>query len=115
MTLWTKQIAACVSGYATGLHAAVGPKHHVASPLGAWLLLASACAVASASFRRTVSLVGQLRLADECPADMDGCIRRGSLAWQRARCGCYLSCLRRRCGGREVGPAARVRRPSGRD
>ena len=34
------QIAACVSGYAARLHAVVGPKHHVVSALGAWLLLA---------------------------------------------------------------------------
>ena len=29
-----------VAGYARRLHAAAGPGHHVASPLGAWLLLA---------------------------------------------------------------------------
>lgn len=40
MTLPASQIAACVSGYAARLHAVVGPKHHVVSALGAWLLLA---------------------------------------------------------------------------
>jgi hypothetical protein len=33
-------VAAWVSGYAARLHAAIGARHHVASPLGAWLLLA---------------------------------------------------------------------------
>ncbi len=35
-------LADCVSGYAARLHAATGPGHQVASPLGAWLLLALA-------------------------------------------------------------------------
>jgi hypothetical protein len=38
----TCDVAACVSGYASRLHAAIGDAHHVASPLGAWLLLALA-------------------------------------------------------------------------
>ena len=42
MTLATSQLAACVSGYAARLHASIGNRHHVASPLGAWLLLALA-------------------------------------------------------------------------
>ncbi len=37
-----------VAGYARRLHAAAGSGHHVASPLGAWLLLAL-CAPAAAS------------------------------------------------------------------
>jgi hypothetical protein len=42
MTAQANQVAACVSGYAARLHAAIGTGHHVASPLGAWLLLALA-------------------------------------------------------------------------
>jgi hypothetical protein len=42
MSVQTSQIARCVSGYAERLHAAIGTDHHVASPLGAWLLLALA-------------------------------------------------------------------------
>jgi hypothetical protein len=38
----TCDVAACVTGYAARLHAAIGDRHHVASPLGAWLLLALA-------------------------------------------------------------------------
>lgn len=42
MTLTTGRLDACVTGYAARLHAAIGARHHVASPLGAWLLLALA-------------------------------------------------------------------------
>ncbi len=38
----TSGFASCVAGYAARLHAAAGTRHHVASPLGAWLLLALA-------------------------------------------------------------------------
>ncbi len=36
----TAALADAVAGYASRFHAAVGARHHVASPLGAWLLLA---------------------------------------------------------------------------
>jgi len=42
----TASIAAALSGYARRVHAVAGSRHHVASPLGAWLLLAL-CAPAS--------------------------------------------------------------------
>jgi hypothetical protein len=42
VTLALSDLAACVTGYAARLHAAIGARHHVASPLGAWLLLALA-------------------------------------------------------------------------
>jgi len=38
----TSRVAGCVARYAVRLHAVAGPGHHVASPLGAWLLLALA-------------------------------------------------------------------------
>jgi hypothetical protein len=46
VTLTATDVAAALSGYARRLHALAGPRHHVASPLGAWLLLAL-CAPAS--------------------------------------------------------------------
>lgn len=42
MRLEPSRIAACVTGYAARLHASIGARHHVASPFGAWLLLALA-------------------------------------------------------------------------
>src|SRR5689334_20336821 len=36
----TDALAEALTAYAGRFHAAVGPRHHVASPLGAWLLLA---------------------------------------------------------------------------
>jgi hypothetical protein len=42
MSIQVTDVAACVSGYAARLHAAIGTRHHVASPLGAWLVLALA-------------------------------------------------------------------------
>jgi hypothetical protein len=46
VTLTAEEVAAPVAGYAQRLHATAGDRHHVASPLGAWLLLAL-CATAS--------------------------------------------------------------------
>jgi hypothetical protein len=46
MTLTAADVAVPVAGYAQRLHATAGARHHVASPLGAWLLLAL-CATAS--------------------------------------------------------------------
>jgi hypothetical protein len=46
VALTATDIAVPLSGYARRLHAVAGPRHHVASPLGAWLLLAL-CAPAS--------------------------------------------------------------------
>jgi hypothetical protein len=40
VTLTSADVAAPVARYAARLHALAGPRHHVASPLGAWLLLA---------------------------------------------------------------------------
>jgi hypothetical protein len=46
VTLTATDVAVPLAGYARRLHALAGPRHHVASPLGAWLLLAL-CAPAS--------------------------------------------------------------------
>jgi hypothetical protein len=40
MTAPPSLVADCVAGYSTRLQAVIGTAHHVASPLGAWLLLA---------------------------------------------------------------------------
>jgi hypothetical protein len=42
MTVPASVLADCISGYAARLQAVIGGRHHVASPLGAWLLLALA-------------------------------------------------------------------------
>jgi hypothetical protein len=46
VSLTAARAAVPLAGYARRLHALAGPRHHVASPLGAWLLLAL-CAPAS--------------------------------------------------------------------
>jgi hypothetical protein len=61
------QLAECVSAYARRLHAAAGPGHHVASPLGAWLLLAL-CGPASAGADRDT-------LAEVLGCDVDAAAR----------------------------------------
>ncbi len=53
MTLTATDIAVPLAGYARRLHALAGPRHHVASPLGAWLLLAL-CAPASQGETREI-------------------------------------------------------------
>jgi len=70
MTMATDQLAACVAGYAARLHAAIGARHHVASPLGAWLILALA-GPASAGADRAA-------LADVLGCDVDAAARAAS-------------------------------------
>lgn len=55
MPVNTSQVADCVSGYAARLHAAIGAKHQVASPLGAWLLLALVGPASSGASRQTLT------------------------------------------------------------
>ena len=43
--------------YAARLHAAIGDRHHVASPLGAWLLLALAAPAATGAVRAELAEV----------------------------------------------------------
>jgi len=57
MTAETSLVADCVAGYAARLHAVIGAKHHVASPLGAWLLLALAAPASSGTDRDTLTEV----------------------------------------------------------
>jgi len=57
------KVARSVARYAATFHAAVGDRHHVASPLGAWLLLALAAPAATGQLRE--------RLADLLGADIE--------------------------------------------
>ena len=67
MTLALSDLAACVTGYAARLHAAIGARHHVASPLGAWLLLALAGPASTGGDRAT--------LTDVLGCDIDVAVR----------------------------------------
>jgi hypothetical protein len=57
MTTSVGLVAGCVDRYATRLHAAAGERHHVASPLGAWLLLALAAPASAGEDRETLTEV----------------------------------------------------------
>src|SRR5262245_46451235 len=54
MTVAAADLAGLVSGYARRFHAVIGSRHHVASPLGAWLLLALCAPAASGAERRAL-------------------------------------------------------------
>ena len=51
MTASPSLVAGCVAGYAARLQAVIGARHHVASPLGAWLLLALAAPASTGADR----------------------------------------------------------------
>jgi hypothetical protein len=55
MTLTQSDVVASVAGYAARLHTAIGARHHVASPLGAWLLLALAGPASTGADRATLA------------------------------------------------------------
>lgn len=55
MTAQTDVVADCVARYAARLHAGVGARHHVASPLGAWLLLALAAPASQGGDREVLT------------------------------------------------------------
>lgn len=57
MSVSTGLVADCVTRYAARLHAAAGDRHHVASPLGAWLLLALAAPASTGEDRATLTAV----------------------------------------------------------
>jgi len=50
-------VADCVAGYSARLQAVIGAAHHVASPLGAWLLLALAAPASTGTDRDTLTEV----------------------------------------------------------
>jgi hypothetical protein len=53
----TSLVADCVAGYSARLHAVIGDTHHVASPLGAWLLLALAAPASTGADRARLTEV----------------------------------------------------------
>jgi hypothetical protein len=57
MTAPPNLVADCVTAYAARLHAAIGERHRVASPLGAWLLLALAAPASTGRDRETLTEV----------------------------------------------------------
>ena len=57
MTTTVSDLSTCVSAYAARLHAVSGERHHVASPLGAWLLLALAGPASSGADRAALTQV----------------------------------------------------------
>jgi hypothetical protein len=57
MTASPSLVAGCVAGYAARLQAVIGARHHVASPLGAWLLLALAAPASTGADRDTLTEV----------------------------------------------------------
>jgi hypothetical protein len=57
MAMGTCDLAGCVTGYAARLHAAIGTGHQVASPLGAWILLALAGPASAGADRVTLTEV----------------------------------------------------------
>jgi hypothetical protein len=57
MTTTLTDLAAPIAGYARRLHEVIGDGHHVASPLGAWLLLALACPASTGAERETLTEV----------------------------------------------------------
>lgn len=71
MTVSTSQIAECVSAYAARLHAVIGSRHHVASPLGAWLVLALAGPASDGDDRTVLSAVIGCDVTDAAQAAAD--------------------------------------------
>lgn len=57
MHIQASPVATWVSGYAARLHEAIGTRHHVASPLGAWLLLALAAPASTGADRTALTAV----------------------------------------------------------
>ncbi len=57
MTARPSLVASCVAAYSARLQAVIGATHHVASPLGAWLLLALAAPASTGTDRDTLTEV----------------------------------------------------------
>jgi hypothetical protein len=86
----TPDLARCVAGYAVRLHAAAGRRHHVASPLGAWLLLALAAPASAGDDRALLTDVlgcdsdTAARLAGQLLAHPHPVVASAAAAWTRA-------------------------------
>jgi hypothetical protein len=55
MTLTATDVTTAIAGYARRFHAVAGARHHVGSPLGAWLLLALCAPAAEGETRRILN------------------------------------------------------------
>jgi hypothetical protein len=71
MSVQASQVAVCVSGYAARLHAAIGTGHDVASPLGAWLVLALAGPASTGADRTALTEVLGCDVEDAAQAAAD--------------------------------------------
>jgi hypothetical protein len=89
-----------VAAYALRLHAAAGDRHHVVSPLGAWLLVALAAPLASDSDRKRLeSVLGcdaetARRAADELLANPHQALALAFATWHRGDIGAGLEAWR---------------------
>lgn len=89
MTGATVDLAGCLAGYARRFHAALPPGHQVASPLGAWLLLALAAPAAHGRAREELTEVlgadvdAAGRTAAELLADPHPLVAAAAAAWHR--------------------------------
>jgi hypothetical protein len=78
-----------VSRYAERFHAAVGDRHHVASPLGAWMLLALAAPAATGRLRQELETVlgteadAAAALAAVLLVEAHPLVHTGAAAWHR--------------------------------
>ncbi|HEY7325450.1 MAG TPA: hypothetical protein VH520_11560 [Streptosporangiaceae bacterium] len=87
MTVSEGLAADCVARYARRLHAAAGERHHIASPLGAWLLLALAAPASTGEDRDTLaSVLGcdvdtAARAATELLADPHPLVAAAAAVW----------------------------------
>lgn len=84
------ELARCVTGYAARLHAAAGRRHNVASPLGAWLLLALAAPASTGDHRAVLTDVlgcdvdTASRYADQLLAHPYPVVASAAAVWTRA-------------------------------
>jgi hypothetical protein len=91
VTLTAADVAAPVASYAQRLHAAAGDHHHVASPLGAWLLLAlCGPATAGEARRRLDGILGcdsgeAAELAAQLLASPHPAVPAAAAAWSRGQ------------------------------
>ncbi len=84
------RVAGAVCGYARRLHEALGDRHHVASPLGAWLVLALAATAARATEADRLTEVLGLPIAEASAAarrllaDPHPAVAAAAAVWTRA-------------------------------
>ena len=89
MTLTAADVAAPVAGYARRFHASAGARHHVGSPLGAWLLLALCASPSEGKTRQTLSATlgcdpaAAADLAAELLARPDPQVPAAAAVWHR--------------------------------